>query len=142
MDSFQREERNGRTYTSRSINLPQGESHRDNSMLVKRATSEDVYGAKRPPDLRNMVRAILPESQTPGVHRRPYASTTSMRSRRRGKYAAFAVPRRASEALTGACRPPVERRTSRPFKEPNETPTLRYDVHLVGTTGLPKGREP
>ena len=59
MDSFQREERNGRKYTSRSINLPQGESHRDNSMLVKRATSEDVYGAKRPPDLRDMVRAKI-----------------------------------------------------------------------------------
>ncbi len=28
-------------------------------MLVKRATSEDVYGAKRPPDLRDMVRAKI-----------------------------------------------------------------------------------
>ena len=36
------------TTTSRSINLPQGESHRDNSMLVKRATPEDVYGAFAP----------------------------------------------------------------------------------------------
>jgi len=41
-----------------------------------------------------------------------------------------------------AYRPTVERRTSRPFKEPNETPTPRYDVQLVGTTGSPTGREP
>src|SRR5713226_7327265 len=55
------------TNTSRSINLPQGESHRDNSMLVKRATPEDVYGAKRPQDLRDMVRAlrhVQPKSRT------------------------------------------------------------------------------
>src|SRR6266849_923591 len=110
MDSFQREERNGRTYTSRSINLPQGESHRDNSMLVKRATSEDVYGAKRPPDLRNMVRARLPESQTPGVHRRPYARTTSMRSRRRGKCVAFAAPE-ACQRSAHWCVPSARRTT-------------------------------
>src|SRR6266853_5942126 len=102
MDSFQREERNGRKYTSRSTNLPQGESHRDNSMLVKRATSEDVYGAKRPPDLRDMVRARLPESQAPGVHRRPYATTTSMRSRRRGNRVTLYFPRRTSVLTTGA----------------------------------------
>src|SRR5713226_1874269 len=130
MDSFQREERNGRTYTSRSINLPQGESHRDNSMLVKRATSEDVYGAKRPQDLRDMVRAGLPESQAPGVHRRPYARTTSMRSRRRGRVNRLHFPMCATYGFGDACRPTVERRTSRPYKEPNETPTPRYDVHL------------
>src|SRR2546427_5704930 len=142
MDSFQREERNGRNKTSRSINLPQGESHRDNSMLVKRATSEDVYGAKRPPDLRNMVRARLPESQTPGVHRRPYARTTSMRSRRRGEMDCLHFPMCATYGCDDACRPTVERRTSRPYKEPNETPTSRYDVQLDGTTGSPTGREP
>ena len=136
MDSFQREERNGRNKTSRSINLPQGESHRDNSMLVKRATSEDVYGAKRPPDLRDMVRARLPESQAPGVHPRPYATTTSMRSRRRGEMDSLQFPMCATYGADDACRPTVERRTSRPYKEPNETPTSRYDVHLERVMNL------
>src|SRR6266852_5873792 len=138
MDSFQRKERNGRKYTSRSTNLPQGESHRDNSMLVKRATSEDVYGAKRPPDLRDMVRAKLPESQAPGVHLRPYARTTSMRSRRRGEMDSFQFPMCATYGVDDACRPTVERRTSRPYKEPNETPKLRRVAHRR-TPGLPCG---
>jgi len=37
-----------------------------------------------------------------------------------------ALPMGASDRLADAYRPTVERRTSRPFKEPNETPTSRY----------------
>ncbi len=97
---------------------------------------------QRPPDLRDMVRASLPESQAPGVHRRPYARTTSMRNRRRGYVDGFHFPMCATYWFGDAYRPTVERRTSRPFKEPNETPTSRYDVQLDGTTGSPTGREP
>src|SRR5438874_1795186 len=97
---------------------------------------------KRPQDLRDTVRARLPESQAPGVPRRPYAGTTSMRSRRRGRVNRVHFPMCVTHGGGDAYRPTVERRTSRPFKEPNETPTSRYDVHLVGTTGSPMGREP
>jgi len=65
-----------------------------------------------------------------------------MRSRRR-ECLAVARPHVCVRGLrTDACRPTVERRTSRPLKEPNETPTSRYNVHLDGITGSPTGREP
>jgi hypothetical protein len=41
------------------------------------------------------------------------------------------VPMYAANWFGDVCRPTAERRTSRPFKEPNETPTSRYDVQLV-----------
>src|SRR5919199_2518324 len=47
-----------------------------------------------------------------------------------------------SDGLADADRPTVERRTSRPLKEPNETPTSRSDVQRAGTTGSPTGRAP
>ncbi len=45
----------------------------DNSMSGKRGTPEDVYGREAPQDLCGMVKAVLPQAQTPAtqsnVHR-------------------------------------------------------------------------
>jgi len=109
-------------------------------MLRKQGPLEDVYGKNALQDPRDMVKATLPESQSPVILKPLPRLPRLSRGHRQTGYVSVALNK--TESHPSSVYPPVDGRWAMsPFKGTNETPTSRYYVRMRGTAGSPTGRE-